>query len=92
MTDADRTSGPTSTGAPGGSEPSLVPQQLAAYAAAEAHLGAAALASWHAPEPASLLQAAALAAAGPASRLALPRIASGGATCALAAPWSGEAP
>ncbi|QJC52323.1 nucleoside recognition protein [Paenibacillus albicereus] len=32
-------------------------------AAAEAHLGAAALASWHAPEPASLLQAAALAAA-----------------------------
>jgi cobalt-precorrin 5A hydrolase len=32
----------------------------------------------------SLAEAAALAAAGPASRLALPRIASGGATCALA--------
>ena len=34
----------------------------------------------------SLAEAAALAAAGPASRLALPRIASGGATCALAIP------
>ena len=32
----------------------------------------------------SLAEAAALAAAGPESRLALPRIASGGATCALA--------
>lgn len=32
----------------------------------------------------SLAEAAALAAAGPGSRLALPRIASGGATCALA--------
>ncbi|MEA1834136.1 cobalamin biosynthesis protein [Methylobacterium durans] len=34
----------------------------------------------------SLAEAAALAAAGPASRLVLPRIASAGATCALAAP------
>jgi cobalt-precorrin 5A hydrolase len=34
----------------------------------------------------SLAEAAALSAAGPESRLALPRIASGGATCALAVP------
>ncbi|PIU07076.1 MAG: precorrin methylase [Methylobacterium sp. CG08_land_8_20_14_0_20_71_15] len=40
----------------------------------------------------SLAEAAALATCGPGGRIVLPRIASAGATCALAAPWSGEAP
>lgn len=83
-TAADRAGDPAITQA--AARFSLSPRPIAAeaLAARDAELVTRSARIEHLRGVGSLAEAAALAAAGPDSRLALPRIASGGATCALA--------
>lgn len=83
-TAADRAAEPAMTGAAARFGLSPCPIAPEALAARDADLVTRSARIEHLRGVGSLAEAAALAAAGPGSRLALPRIASGGATCALA--------
>ena len=83
-TAADRATEPAITDAAARYGLSPCPIIAEALAARDAELATRSARIEHLRGVGSVAEAAALAAAGPDSRLALPRIASGGATCALA--------